>query len=642
MQPRKTLTVLAALTIVYALSAGALIADAMPGSTDVAGRTAEALVAGTGLLLAWLIAKRVVTSSVPPALATVSALAVLVPVIERWGRSAATADPWPAAQLAEPLVQAIWPWQLVGFVLVLLAFPAEPLRRPVAVRALLAGGSALLLILVGNWGTEPDGAFAGWRVPVVVVGLVALVASVLLATVDLIHRSRGAGTTGRQQARWLLLATGAVVILMIASWIAVPQLVPADVGYAAFLVAVYVLVPGAVAIAVIRHDLLDIDRLLGDTAAIVATSVVAALAWAGTVVVAQGVVRDAAAWETGSAAFVTALVLVPAYRWAHSWSAAIFDRERTVLLTAARKFAAEVHQGAREPEEVEEVLRVLLRDPGLRVGLAVPGRPGYVDPSGEATDVRPDAVLRAGDAVIGTVELTRPSTRQRRLAQETARACWSAFESARLRAGLRAALVEVAQSRTRLEVAASDERRRLERDLHDGAQQALIAIGMRLRSAQARLSTGSTEHADVETAIGQLGETVGELRRISQGIRPARLDDGLGPALEALQGSTPLPIALRIDPAIDQATLAEPLAQAAYFVIAEAVANALKHAHPSAISVEVDLDDGGVRVSIVDDGVGGVDPKSGLVALRDRIASVGGTLEVESPPGGGTRLKAVL
>ncbi|MGA9750022.1 MAG: hypothetical protein WBQ50_21420, partial [Nocardioides sp.] len=92
MQPRLTLTVLAALTIVYVLSAAALITDAMPGPADVAGRTAEALVAGTGLLLAWLIARRVVTSPVPPALATVSALAVLVPVIERWGRSAATAD----------------------------------------------------------------------------------------------------------------------------------------------------------------------------------------------------------------------------------------------------------------------------------------------------------------------------------------------------------------------------------------------------------------------------------------------------------------------------------------------------------------------------------------------------------------------
>lgn len=170
-------------------------------------------------------------------------------------------------------------------------------------------------------------------------------------------------------------------------------------------------------------------------------------------------------------------------------------------------------------------------------------------------------------------------------------------------------------------MAASDERRKLERDLHDGAQQALIAIGMRLRSAQAGLSTGSAEHADVETAIGQLGETVAEVRRISQGIRPARLDDGLGPALEALRESTPVPLTLRVDPAIDQKKLAEPVAQAVYFVVAWAVANALKHAHATSIRVEVDRGDG-VHVLITDDGVRGVDPGSGLVALRDRVASV--------------------
>jgi len=639
--PRLTLALLTALTAVYVVSAAILVVAARPEQAEVAGRAAQAAVAGTGLVLAWLIARRVVTSQVPPALASISALAVLVPVVEGWGRSAASADPWPAAGLAEPLVLAIWPWQLLGFVFLLLVFPAEPLKRPAAVRTLVTIAAALVLILVGNWGTETNSEFAGWRVPVVVLGLAALVAAVLLATFDLIRRSRRAGPTGRQQARWLMLATGTVVLLMVGSWLTVPQLVPADIGYAAFLVAIYVLVPAAVAVAVIRHDLLDIDRLLSDTVAVVATSLVAALIWAGTVVVVQGVVRDAAGFETGAAAFATALVLVPAYRWAHRWSAAVFDRERTVLLAAARDFAADVHQGSREPEEVQEVLRQLHRDPGLLVGLAVPGQSGFVDPSGAPVDVRPDAVLRAGDSVIGAVELTRPSTRQRRLAQETAKACWSAFESARLRVGLRAALIEVAQSRTRLEVAASDERRRLERDLHDGAQQALVAIGMRLRSAQSGLSTGSTEHAHVETAIGQLGETVAELRRISQGVRPARLDDGLGPALEALRVSTPVPLTLRVDPAIDQESLAETVAQAAYFVVTEAVANALKHAHASAIHVKVDRDDG-VQVQVSDDGVGGVDPREGLVALRDRVASVGGTLEVESPPGGGTRVRAVL
>ncbi len=571
----------------------------------------------------------------------ISALAVLVAAIEDWGRSASSADPWPAAGLAEPLVQAIWPWQLVGFLLLLVTFPAASLRRPVARTVVATGATAGVLVLVGNWGTDATGGFSGWRVPVVVLGLTALVGSVLLATVDLVRRSRRAGPVERQQASWLLLATGVVVLLMVGSWLTVPQLVPAEVGYAAFLVATYVLVPGAVAVAVIRHDLFDVDRLLGDTVAVVATSLAAALTWAGTVVVVQGAVRDAAGIETGAAAFTTALVLVPAYRWALRWSAAVFDRERTVLLGAVRAFAADVHQGSREPEEVEEVLARLLRDPGLRVGLAVPGHAGFVDPSGTPVDLRPDAVLRAGGSEIGAVQLTRPTARQRRLAQEAARLCWSAFESARLRAGLRTALAEVAHSRTRLEVAAADERRRLERDLHDGAQQALLAIGMRLRSAQAGLPRGSSEHADVEIAIDQLGETVAELRRISQGIRPARLDDGLGAALDALRSSTPIPLTLTVDPAIDRAVVAENVAQAAYFVVAEAVANALKHAHARAISVDVTCVDG-VEVEVCDDGIGGVDPLAGLLALRDRVASVGGTLEVDSRPGSGTRVRAVL
>ncbi len=642
MHPRPTNLTLAVLTALYLTGSGVLVVAALPAGAEVARAGAEVAVAGVGLVLAWLIARRVRTSPVPPALATISAFAVVVPAVEDWGASSTSSDPWPGAEVAGPLVQAIWPLQLVGFLLLLLCFPAESLRRRTAVRTLVVGAIATLLILIGNWGTRTDGDFAGWRVPVVVVGLTALVAALALATADLVRRVRRGGADESRQARWLLLATGCVLVLMAASWLAVPDLVPAEVGYAAFLVAVHVLVPAAVAIAVVRHDLLDIDRLLGDTVAVVVTLSVAALMWAATVVLVQGVVRDATGLETGAAAFATALVLMPAYRWSHRWSAAVFDRERTVLLGAVRDFAADVHQGNREPEEVQDVLRRLLRDPGLRVGLAMPGSGRLVDPSGTPIEMRVDVALRAGETEIGVVELTRPSARQRRLAQEAARTCWSAFESARLRAGLRSALAEVEASRERLEIAASTERRRLERDLHDGAQQALLAIGIRLRSAQAGLSSGSSEHADVEVAISQLSETVAELRRISQGIRPARLDDGLGPALDALRDSTPIPLTLSVDPALDGEGFDETVAQTAYFVAAEAVANTLKHAHATAISVEIARRDGRAVIRVQDNGIGGVDPSSGLTALRDRVASLGGSLNLVSPPGGGTLVEALL
>jgi signal transduction histidine kinase len=375
---------------------------------------------------------------------------------------------------------------------------------------------------------------------------------------------------------------------------------------------------------------------------VVITSVVAALAWAASVVLVQGAVRDAAGLETGVAAFVSALVLVPAYRVAHRFSATFFDRERTVLLGTVRAFVDDVREGRRDPEEVEELLRTTLRDPGLRVGLSSPGRPGLVDLHGDPAELRTDIALRAGRSEIGAIELGRSGARHRRLAQEAARLCWMAFENSRLRVGVRIALAEVEASRERLEVAAATERRRLERDLHDGTQQALVAIGMRLRSTQAGLAPGSREHTDVDRAVEQLAATVGELRRISQGIRPARLDDGLGPALEALRESTPIPLTITVAEAGEDGEIGEAVAQAAYFLVTEAVANTLKHAHASGIEVLVGWRGGRVVVKVADDGIGGIDPNLPLTGLRDRVDSLGGTLTVSSPAGGGTVIEAVL
>ncbi|MCY7396833.1 MAG: histidine kinase [Nocardioides sp.] len=642
MQIRPVPVTLSALTVLAVASGAVLVVAELPDAAATTGTALEVLVAGAGLVLAWLIAVKAPRNPVPLALATIAALATATPAVEDWGASADTTDPWPGADIASPLVQAIWPLQLVGFGLLLLTFPAAPLGRRFARRVLVAGGAGTVLILIGNWGTRADAEFTGWRVPVAITGLALLVTALLLATVDLVRRSRRTGAAERAQARWLLLATGCVLVLMVLSWLTVPDVVPPEVGYASFLVTLYVLVPTAVAVAVIRYDLFDIERLLSDTVAVVATSAVAAVVWAASVVLVHEAVRDAAGLETGAAAFLTALALVPTYRRAHRWSGATFDRERTVLLAAVRAFAADVHQGVREPEDVQEVLREVLRDPGLRVGLAVPGQPRLVDPSGRATDLRADVVLRAGSARIGVVELGRVSARRRRLAQEAARHCWSAFESARLRAGLRVALEEVEASRERLNVAASTERRKLERDLHDGAQQALVAIGMRLRSAQAGLATDTAEHADIETAITQLAGTVEELRRISQGVRPSRLDDGLGPALEVLRDSSPVPLVLRVDEQVNRDGLDETVAQAAYYVVAEAVANALKHAHATEVVVEIAVRDGRLAIVVRDDGIGGVNPEHTPTALRDRVDPLGGSITVTSPSGVGTTIEAVL
>ncbi|HET8600854.1 MAG TPA: ATP-binding protein [Segeticoccus sp.] len=195
---------------------------------------------------------------------------------------------------------------------------------------------------------------------------------------------------------------------------------------------------------------------------------------------------------------------------------------------------------------------------------------------------------------------------------------------------------EVESSRARLADAAATERKRLERDLHDGAQQRIIATGMRLRSLQFALDPQAA--AEVDVAVAELETTLGELRRLAQGVRPSRLDDGLVPALEGALAASPVPVDLRVDPlpAADEARTLT-----AYLVVSEAVTNALKHARAGRIRVRLGARGDRLSLEVADDGVGGV-PEGGLTALRDRVASVGGRLHVDSVAGAGTTVSAVL
>ncbi|GAA0912431.1 hypothetical protein GCM10009558_019720 [Virgisporangium aurantiacum] len=216
------------------------------------------------------------------------------------------------------------------------------------------------------------------------------------------------------------------------------------------------------------------------------------------------------------------------------------------------------------------------------------------------------------------------------------------LEVSRLRVELRRALADARASRTRLVEGVADERRRLERDLHDGAQQRVLAVGMRLRSAQRRHPPGDPTHADLEAAVAALEGTVAELRRLAHGVRPGRLDEGLDAAIRDLVRDSPVPVSLDLFPGPAGAGLAgvgEAVATTAYFVVAECLSNALKHADASSVTVTLARAGGRLTVAVGDDGRGGA---SGLTALRDRVAAVGGQLEIDSPPGGGTTVRAEL
>ncbi len=200
---------------------------------------------------------------------------------------------------------------------------------------------------------------------------------------------------------------------------------------------------------------------------------------------------------------------------------------------------------------------------------------------------------------------------------------------------------EIRASRSRIVSAADDARRRLERDLHDGAQQRLVALSVLLRLATSRLGETDDEPRQL---LGQAGDeltlALAELRELARGIHPAILTDrGLGPALEALVARTPVPVSLTV-PA--EAALPPPVEAAAYFVVAEALTNVAKYAHATSASVAVAVEDAHVSVAVTDDGVGGADPGagSGLRGLADRVASLDGSLTVEPGPGGGTCVRA--
>jgi signal transduction histidine kinase len=192
----------------------------------------------------------------------------------------------------------------------------------------------------------------------------------------------------------------------------------------------------------------------------------------------------------------------------------------------------------------------------------------------------------------------------------------------------------------RLVAAADEARRQLERDLHDGAQQRLVLASLTLRRAAVE-ARGTPAEPLVAEAIDQLRQGLAELRDLARGIHPAALRErGLAPALAGLAARAPLPVELRVTaPRVDAS-----VESAVYFTVAEALTNVARHAGARSATVAVELDGDALRAVVADDGAGGADLRagSGLRGLADRVHALGGTLAVDSPPGGGTTLKAEL
>ena len=300
-----------------------------------------------------------------------------------------------------------------------------------------------------------------------------------------------------------------------------------------------------------------------------------------------------------------------------------------------------------ERADLRDALARALRDPGLELAFWASDVQRYVDPGGAPAELPPDDdASRTVTAIDHQGERVAAIIHDRALERETVRAAGAAtallLENQRLTAELRARLVELAASRTRLVEAADAERRRLERNLHDGAQSRLVALALTLRLARMGASDGSEVAELLDSSIDELKQSLKELRDLANGIHPAVLaDHGLEPAVRARAAPAPIPVEIVVGGA---GRLPAAVETAAYFVVAEALTNVSKYAQAAHATVRVERFDGRLLVEVSDDGVGGADAAagSGIRGLSDRVAALSGTLEVSSPPGQGTRLRAHL
>jgi len=296
--------------------------------------------------------------------------------------------------------------------------------------------------------------------------------------------------------------------------------------------------------------------------------------------------------------------------------------------------------------DLEAALARALHDPTLRLAFPTPDGTAHVDPTGTPIELPTGGERRDVTRIDGSGRTIAILIHDRavdpELVESAAAASRLALENERLAAELRAQLEEVRSSRTRIVEATDEERRRIERDLHDGAQQRLVALGFTLRRANRRADADPELAQLLEAANRELEDGLRELRALARGIHPTALaDGGLAPAVRELADRFPIPVVVDVE----DRRFATPVETTAYFIVSEALTNVLRHAEATSASVSGRFVGEALDLEIADDGRGGADGGvggTGVRGLADRAQAVGGTLSIDSPAGGGTTVRARL
>lgn len=296
-----------------------------------------------------------------------------------------------------------------------------------------------------------------------------------------------------------------------------------------------------------------------------------------------------------------------------------------------------------DPIRMQDAVAEALGDPSVKLAFWLPESERFVDARGLPITRPAPGSDRAASEVTTEGRLVALIIHDGALLEEPEKieavsmGAALAFENARLEAEVRANVAELRASRSRIVEAGDAARREIERNLHDGAQQNLISLALKLQMARSRIESDPREAVEIiDGASAELEQTLAELRELARGIHPAVLSDrGLDAALLALAHRAPLPVEVGQMP---DGRLPEPIEAAAYYVVAESLTNVVRYAEASRAKVDISRANGIVRIRVADDGIGGADPRqgSGLNGLADRIAALDGTLALKSPNGIGT------
>ena len=580
---------------------------------------------------------------------------------DSYGRYAALAHPGalPGGDWAALWADASWPLLFAGVVAIVYLFPDGRLPsarwRPMA---WIGVASFVLMQAIAPFNPEafstpfeevarpvhslPESVY-GPASGLFLLGMAATLVGAVLALRSRFRRSTG---IERLQIKWLLLAALVIPATLIACII--EGLLTGDVGVVTLvgIAAIQFAIPAAIGMAVLRYRLFEIDRLISVALTYLVLTALLAVGFAAVSLALGVALGGGSTLPTAAATLAVVLVFRPLRARVQSWVDRRFNRARYEGLKLVGDFLTELRLGRVEPEDTGRMLAAALSDPTLMLFFWLPREGIHADAGGRPVPELPTAPagrtpVRRGDLQLGTLVHDPALLERSTLLEDVITRAGLAIEIARLRVEVRGQLSEVEQSRARIVAAGYEERRRVERDLHDGAQQRLVSIGLDLRHLQHELGDGSEEaRATLDAVVSALGEAIEELRELARGVRPSALDEGIAPALRELASRSPVYIEVE---ATDE-RFAEPVEAAAYFVASEALTNSVKHAGASRVLMSAARSNGSLTVEISDDGRGGAAPVagSGLAGLVDRVAALGGRLDISSAPGSGTRLVAEL